>query len=261
MPSAVFNHILSYIVPLSGLFSLLKLWQTGLYQRYRALSAFLLFLSIYCFGILLFHGNYSSVAYEHYWEIMQPLTWLFSVLVVLELYSLILERHKGLATFGRWIQYAGFTLSTVVSLLVMLPRIETGRKHSSTLVLYYFTVERGVDCGMLVFLLFILIWLTQYPVPLSRNVVVHSFVYSALFLSNTLGTFAQVFLGYQLSTWLSQILQMALVLCLVAWLLLLTRKGEEIRVSLPQYSAEHEETVLRKLETLNRALLQVSRKN
>lgn len=260
MSSAVFNYILPYIVPISGLLPLVKLWQTGLYKRYKALAAFLVFLSIYCFGILLFQKNYSSRTYKLYFEIMQPLTWLFSVLVVLELYSLILERHRGLATFGRWIQYAGLIVSTLLSLLVMLPRIEADPGHVNSIVLYYYTVERGVDCGMLVFLLFILIWLTQYPVPLTRNVVVHSFVYSALFLSNTLGTFAQVFFGYQLSSLLSAILQVALVLCLLAWLIFLTPKGEEIRVSLPHFSAEHEERVLQQLETLNRTLLQISRK-
>jgi hypothetical protein len=260
MSSAAFDHVLPYIVPISGLLPLVKLWQTGLYKRYKALTAFLIFLSIYCFGILDFNNNYLSPTYKLYFEIMQPLTWLFSILVVLELYTLILERHKGLATFGRWIQYAGLTVSTLLSLLVMLPRIEAGPSHGNELVLYYYTVERGVDCGMLVFLLFILIWLTQYPVALSRNVVVHSFVYSVLFLSNSLGMFAQVFFGYQLSSLLSEMLQVVLVLCLLAWLIFLTRKGEEIRVSLPQFSAEHEERVLQQLETLNRALLQISRK-
>jgi hypothetical protein len=260
MSSAAFNYILPYIVPISGLLPLVKLWQTGLYKRYKSLTAFLIFLSIYCFGILFFQKNYSSWTYKLYFEIMQPLTWLFSILVVLELYTLILERHKGLATFGRWIQYAGLTVSTLLSVLVMLPRIKAGPQHGNEVVLYYYTVERGVDCGMLVFLLFILIWLTQYPVSLSRNVVVHSFVYSALFLSNTLGTFAQVFFGYQLSTWLSEMLEVVLVLCLLTWLIFLTRKGEEVRVSLPHFSAEQEVRVLQQLETLNRTLLQISRK-
>jgi len=217
-------------------------------------------LSLYSFAILFFQQNYTSGTYKRFWEITQPLTWLFSVLVVLELYTLILERHKGLATFGRWIQYAGLSISTLVSVLVMLPRIQAGTRPANEVVLFYYTIERGVDCGMLVFLLLILVWLTQYPVPLSRNVVVHSFVYSALFLSNTLGMFAQLFFGYELSPVLTQALQATLVLCLVAWFAFLTPKGEEIRVSVPHFSAEHEERVLEQLEALNRTLLQISRK-
>ena len=119
--------------------------------------------------------------YVTYWKILQPFTWLFSVWVVLELYTVILEKHKGLATFGRWMQYAGFVVCTVVSLLALLPRIRAGAGQADRLLVYFYAIERGVDCGMLVFLLVLLVWLMHYPVHLSRNVVIHSFVYTALF--------------------------------------------------------------------------------
>jgi hypothetical protein len=260
MSSAAFSNILQYIIGGISFLPILKLWYTGLYKRYVALFSFLLFSLVYSLSVLVLFRDYRSQAYQTYWEICQPLTWLFSVWVVLELYSLILERHKGLATFGRWIQYAGFTISTAVSLLVMLPQVKAGANGAGAVALYYYPIERGVDCGMLVFLLFILVWLTQYPVPLSRNVVVHSFAYTALFFANSFGLLAQMFFGLQLSLVLTILLDGVLVACSLAWLLLLTPKGEEIRVRVPQFSAEHEARVLEHLEALNRTLLEISKK-
>jgi hypothetical protein len=259
MSSAAFNLLQVLIIVISFLVAI-KLWRTALYKRYKALIAFLLFSGIYSLGALFFSPNYQSPAYKIYWEIGQPLTWLFSVWVVLELYSLILERHKGLATLGRWVQYAGFTVSVLVSVMALLPKIPAGAETANAIPLYYFPIERGVDCGMLVFLLFILVWLTQYPVPLSRNVIVHSFVYTALFFTNSLGQFAQILLGVHPSPLVTFVLNSLFGLCILAWLIFLTRKGEETHMTVPRFSREHEARVLDQLETLNQTLLRISKK-
>jgi hypothetical protein len=259
MSSAAFN-LLQVVLIFISILVIIKLWRTGLYKRYRALLAFLIFVAIYWPGALFFSQNYRSQAYKTYWEISQPLTWFFSVWVVLELYSLILERHKGLATLGRWVQYAGFTVSVLVSFLTLLPKIKTGGVRANAIALYYYPIERGVDCGMLIFLLFLLLWLTQYPVPLSRNVVVHSFVYTILFLTNSLGVFAQMFFGVEPSPLLTFALNALFGLGILAWLVFLTPKGEEARMTVPRFSQEHEARVLDQLEMLNRTLLKISKK-
>ena len=262
MSGAAFNTVQYVVLCAVSLAVVIKLARTSLAGRYKALLSFLFFMAFYYAVILFFlefrSGNFNSRAYMNFWEITQPLMWLFSVWMTLELYSLILERHKGLATFGRWVQYAGLGLSTLISLVVMLPQFQS--KGINPIALYYYSIDRGIDCGMLVFLLFILIWLTQYPVPLSRNVVVHSFVYSTLFFTNSLGMFTQMFFGFRLTQVLTSLLIGIFGLCLLAWLVLLTPKGEEIRVTVPRFSAEHEALVLEKLETLNRTLLQIARK-
>src|SRR5215467_12721421 len=127
------TDILQYFVAaLSGLAGL-KLWRTGLYRRYPALFGFLLVVSLLSLAFL----SSSVPAYVTYWKILQPFTWVFSVWVVLELYTVILERHKGLATFSRWVQYAGFAVSTVVSVLALLPRIRAGTSTADPMLVYY----------------------------------------------------------------------------------------------------------------------------
>jgi hypothetical protein len=259
MSSAAFNFLQAAIIAISFLVSI-KLWRSGLYKRYRALLSFLLFSVVYQLGALSFSDNYRSQAYKTYWEISQPLTWFFSIWVVLELYSLILERHKGLASLGRWVQYAGFAISVLISVLALLPKIETGGARANAVALYYYPIERGVDCGMLVFLLFLLLWLTQYPVPLSRNVVVHSFIYTLLFLTNSVGVFGQMLIGFRPSPVLTFALNALFGLGILAWLVFLTPKGEEVRMTVPRFSQEHEARVLEQLEAINSTLLRMSKK-
>jgi hypothetical protein len=256
MSGASITNVLQYAVAaLSGLAGL-KLWRTGLHRRYPALLAFLLLNLMLSFGFLVSSGP----AYVTYWKILQPFTWIFSVWVVLELYTVILEKHKGLATLGRWMQYAVFAFSTVVSVLALLPRIRSGASQADPVLVYYYAIERGVDCGMLMFLLLLLVWLTHYPVPLSRNVVIHSFVYTALFLSNSVGLFGQAFLGFTLSRPVTLALTAVFGLCILTWLTLLTTKGEEVRVTVLHFRAEHEERVLQQLDAVNQALLRLSRR-
>jgi hypothetical protein len=251
--AAITSILQSSVAALSALTGI-KLWRTKLHGRYPALLSFLLLNLVLSLVFL----TCSASGYMTYWKILQPLTWLFSVWVALELYTVILEKHKGLATFGRWIQYAGLVLSTVVSLLALLPRIRAGANGADPILIYYYAIERGVDCGMLVFLLFLLVWLTQYPVPLSRNIVIHSFAYTALFLSNSIGLFAQAFLGFELSLPVTLTLTGVFGLCILTWLIFLNAKGEEIRVTVAHFTEEHEERVLKQLEAVNQALLKLS---
>jgi hypothetical protein len=256
MSGASITNILQYSVAVFSGLAGLKLWRKGLHRRYPALLAFLLINPILSLGFFASSGP----AYVTYWKILQPFTWLFSVWVVLELYTVILEEHKGLATFGRWIQYAGFALSTLVSVLALLPRIQDGSSGADRVVVYYYAIERGVDCGMLVFLLVLLVWLTQYPVPLSRNVVIHSFAYTALFLSNGVGLFGQAFFGFELSRPVTLALTGVFGLCILTWLIFLNAEGEEARLTVVHFTPEQEERVLRQLETVNQALLRLSRR-
>src|ERR1700687_3682170 len=157
----------------------IKLGLTGLYKRYRALLAFLILRFLALTVILFwFHDDLGSGAYQKFWIVYTPLTWIVNIVVVLELYSLVLEKHKGLSTLGRWVQYAGLTISLLISGLTLLPQIQAGVSQQSNILSYYYAIERGIDLSLVVFLLFILLWLTRYPVPLSRNVLVHSVVYS-----------------------------------------------------------------------------------
>lgn len=237
----------------------IKLLWTGLYRRYQAFFAYLAFRFFYTLALLFVFTDTRSAKYGWFWILTEPIIWIFYVLVVVELYSLILEKHKGLSTLGRWVLYVGLSISILISGLTLLPQLTGGRAQRSHLLPYYFAIERGVDLSLLIFLLLILLWLTRYPVPLSRNVVVHSVAYSILFLSNTGGLLARVIFGFSPSNSLDAFFMAIGAVCILLWLILLTPKGEDVRVSLPVFGPEHEERILSQLDALNKTLLKASR--
>ena len=237
----------------------LKLFVTGLFRRYRFLSAYLVFYFLYTIG-LLFIGDVRSPAYLKYWVINEPLLWLFYVLTILELYSLVFEKHQGLYTLGKWFLYSGFLVSILISGLTLLPHLEFGEIQQSTILSYFYPIERGLDFSLLVFLLFILILLTRYPVPLSRNVIVHSITYAAFFFSNALAMFARVIFGLALSHTVSTLALGVSTVCSLIWLFFLTPAGEHAQLRAPWLSPEHEGQILAHLNSLNATMLKISRK-
>ena len=237
----------------------LKLFATGLFRRYRSLSAYLVFYFLYTIGLLIV-GDVRSPLYMKYWVISEPLLWLFYVLTILELYSLVLEKHPGLYTLGKWFLYTGLFVSILISGLTLLPHLEFGRIQRSAILSYFYPIERGLDFSLLVFLLFILILLTRYPVPLSRNVVIHSITYSVFFFSNALAMFARVVFGLALSRTVSTFALGVSTVCSMIWFFLLTPGGEHALVRIPWIGPQHEGQILSHLDSLNAAMLKISRK-
>lgn len=258
-PSAALVRFLEGVLLASCCLTSIKLVYSGLYKRYRALFAYLVFRFFYTGALLLIFSNPRSAGYMKYWSLTEPVIWLFYVLIVIELYSLVLEKHRGLYTLGRWFLYAGLSLSVLISGLSLLPQLSGGVAQRSRLLAYYYAIERGVDFSLLLFLLLILLWLTRYPVPLSRNVVVHSLAYTILFLSNTAGLLVRVILGKDLSRSVSTFFLGIGAACILIWLVFLTKKGEEVRVNVPSFGPEQEKRILGQLEALNNTLLKVSR--
>jgi len=258
-PSAAIVRFLELVILAGCFFTSVKLVYSGLYKRYRALFAYLVFRFFYTAALLFVFQSTRSASYQWFWILTEPIIWLFYVLVVIELYSLVLERHRGLYTLGRWVLYCGLTVAVLISGLTLLPQLNGGIAQSSRLMPYYLAIERGVDFSLLIFLLLILVWLTRYPVPLSRNVLIHSLAYSILFLSNTAGLLMRVIFGFNLSVAVSTFFLGIGAACILIWLVFLTPTGEEVRVSLPGFGPEHEERILCQLEALNNTLLKVSR--
>jgi len=259
MSSAFLINGLELVIMVLCALTSFKLVRNGLYRRYLALSGFLVLNFLRYLLIQFWFSDLRSVAYLKFFILTQPLFWIFSILVVRELYTLVLEKFKGLSTLGRWFQYAGLTISLVISGLLLLPQMRSGTAQRSVLLGYYFAIERGVDCALLVFLLLLLVWLSRYPVPLSRNLLIHAVVYSTLFLSGSVGLFARVFFGLDLSRPVSTFLVGVLAACVFTWLICLTKQGEEVRLSVPRLGPEEEKRILNQLEALNSTLLRISR--
>ena len=128
-------------------------------------------------------------------------------------------------------------------------------------MLYVFAIDRGITLSLVIFLLLLLFFLSRYPVPLGRNVLIHAGLYTLLFLSSTLTTVLKtVFGSLKMFNTVDTYMVGFAGACLFAWYLLLSPKGEEVKMSIPHFSAEQEERILYKLDALNATLLKVGGK-
>lgn len=269
MPSAAqFITFFQVLSILGSAFLVCKLVTSGLYHRYRIFFAYFIFRIPYMTGsLVLTHlrglpggDGSSSNAYFYLFFYSEPLLILAYIFVVIELYRLVLERHKGLYTLGRWAMYAALVISTTISIVTLLPKIAPSMPEPSKRLMYELATERGVDLALVVFILLIVLFLSRYPVPLSRNVVVHTAIYSVYFLSDAMVLLWRLLLGYTVRDIFNVISIAVSSACAIAWCLFLSEKGEEVRVQIPQLSPGSEERILHQLDLLNETLLKVSRK-
>lgn len=269
MPSAaLFISIFEVVTIVGAALTVLKLLTSGLYRRYRIFFAYFLFRIPYMTGFLILShlkglrggDGISSNLYFYAFFYSEPILLLAYILVVMELYSLVLERYRGLYTLGRWAMYGAVLISATVSVLTLLPKLGPSLPEPSKRLMYEVGAERGVDLALVIFILLIVWFLTKYPVPLSRNVVVHTVIYSVFFLSDALVLLWRTLLGYNVTGIYNVVTTAIASACAVAWCLLLSAQGEEVRAQAPQIRPDSEERILQQLDQLNATLLKVSRK-
>ena len=257
MTSAALIQVFEVFSFLGAFLTAVKLIWTGLYRRYPFFFAYVLFLIPYSFCLLLL--SVSSQFYQKFYVVNTVVFWFLYILVVLELYRLILERHKGLFTAGRWAMYLGIAVSVVVSVLSLLPRIAPAVRQKSMVMPYLNAIDQGLNLSLAIFLLLMLFLLSMYPVSLCRNVLVHAAVCTVLFLSGTLGVILHRIFGLNLSIVIDLGLMGISSACLLAWFFLLSPSGEQAHVSMPWMGPEEESRLLLHLDALNSTLLKVSK--
>jgi uncharacterized membrane protein YcgQ (UPF0703/DUF1980 family) len=126
---------------------------------------------------------------------------------------------------------------------------------------YYYVAERAVYFSLVVFLLSILGLLMQYPITLSRNIVVHSMVFSVYFLCNTVLYLLLSMRGYAVIFQIVDALSVITLGAVGAWLVMLNPAGELRKLTLrPQWMPGREEELVSQLNHLNAALLRATRR-
>jgi hypothetical protein len=256
MPSAALLLQLSLLTGAS--LTVIKLLRTGLYHRYPVFTWYFVFWIAYSGWAILLDTR--SQLYLKLFVLTTPITWVFYVLVLRELFSLILARHRGIYTLGRWAMYVACAVSILISILAMLPKITPALPQTSVAMVYMVAIGRGVDVSVVVFILLILLFLSSFPVPLNRNLAVHVIVFSAFFLSETLSAILRTVFGRHLIEDVNLLLMVSSAACTWAWFFLLTPKGEEIRVNLPWLAPQNESRLLSHLDALNATLLGTARR-
>jgi hypothetical protein len=198
-------------------------------------------------------------AYSYIWVYSLPVLWFLYALVLLELYSLVLENYKGLATVGRWAMLAGMGMAVAVASISLGPDLN----GAPNTLRYLLVADRGVQSSLLLFLLAIAGFLAWYPVKLSRNVVIHSITYACYFGAGAALTFVRnVKFASPFAAGLVNVgLTTVTLLCLLTWIVFLNRRGEAVTVSKrPQWQPDDEKHLIEQLTAINASLLRTARK-
>ena len=219
-------------------------------------------------GYVLFHALRSSILYAipqnrtfYGWVYLttEPLLWLFYVLIVVEVYTEALRQFAGISTLSRWVLTGLVGISLIISLGSLIPDLNS--PHPFPVVQIVTAAGRAICTSLALFLLGITLFFLSYPIPLSRNTIIHSAICSVYFLTLAAAYFVHNVVGP--GSWM--LVNFALVaitgVTLLAWIILLRPEGERIIVQhRPQWSPETEEQLLNRLNALNSVLARSLRK-
>jgi hypothetical protein len=235
------------------------LFRAKLQRTYPWFLLFLLFITVATPASLFLDQGTS--AYLRFYKFVQPVFWVFYIGIVIELYRHIFQRHKGFYSIGRWIVLVSVGLSVAVSAAMMFSKITPEMPQLSRTLSYYGAVNRGIDVALAACLFLMLVGLAFYTVPLSRNLRLHSALFTCFFISSTLATLLRDVFGLKYSIALDLGLLAVSCICLFSWALLLSRAGEEVHSpAAAWFGPQDEDRILEKLDALNAALLRASGK-
>lgn len=258
-----------FSIPLSAILGF-RIWRSGLYRKYRLFFANVVWSALS--KVVLAAAALAAPSPAHSFDIDQPYFWAWvvlnplslgmSVLVVLELYSLVFGEYEGLSTASRWGMFTAVGISVGISVL-MLPLDLKNQAPATwlrgTLLQSILILNRGVMASLVVFLLLIALFLFWWPVPLCRNLILHCFVFSSLFFSQAATQLVRNMQGYETTALVNLVLQCAGILCLLVWIFWFTPLGEmrkaRVRGSIP---AGREAALVAQLAGLNATLLRAT---
>jgi hypothetical protein len=258
MPNADLSKILQAISLLGGALLAGKLFVTGLWRSYPVFFWYFVFRVPNTLWPFLIKNP--SHAYEDVWIVTEPISWVFHILVVVELCRLVLSRHRGIYSLLRWAMYGSVAISVAISIVSLLPQIKPRMSFDTRLIRFWIATQRGIDFALAILILLILLFLSRYPVRLNRNILVHSTLYTIFFFGGALTGFMHTLFGSSTTARTNLVLEFVSAACIFAWVVFLSPKGEEVQASFPVLNPRHEQHALRQLEALNATLLKASGK-
>jgi hypothetical protein len=249
----------------------LRLRRESLQHTYRVFAAYLLFhvgRSGALAAVLLLwplfhkgpHVQFGNNFYGWIWLLSEPVLWLFYILLVLELYSLVFRDYKGIASLSRWAIVVGLVIAIVVSSFT-LPTDLSNPSEQFPILRYFFAIERGVTSSLVIFLLSISAFLVWFPVPLRRNVVLHSMVYALYFMTTALALLLRNVRGNAVVNAVNVTILCLDLVCLGLWIVFLNRAGESRPATVRHpWSPQQEKFLMEQLAAINSTIMRSGRK-
>ena len=247
----VLERVLAYAVPFGALLVAWRLWRQRLSSRYRWFSAFLLYMA--ATSCVFFALDRRSPAY--FWSFVgyQIVLWILELLVLLELFSILVDNYRGIASAGRDFMRIALAAAVLITLLIALLNHQSGPGEFPMLE-SFLLVSRVVLFLILGFLALMIVFLLWFPMPLSRNALAYLTGYSVYFVGQGLSDFAANLFGPEAYQWLSAATLLVTTSCLAFWAFTLSGSGEQSAVRARRWKPAEEERLVQQLEAINASL-------
>lgn len=232
-------------------FAAWRLLALGLMKRQPGLALFLLF------GCL--SQVTASAAQKHsalyFWTYigLTLIDNVISVIAVRESLALVLDDYPGIRSVSRWTMYGAVIAALVSSLAI---DAAYWRSDVRTNLYYIEVANRSVVFSLTVVVASLLIFLSHYPLNLSRNRLVSSVAFGALFLSEAATLFADSMARHLYLPLADEVGSLFGAACLIGWGVML--RHEEAVARQPRPVQPGEDHLLRQLQALERAASKVS---
>lgn len=232
-------------------FVVARLLAAGLHKKY---PSFFLFLSFSIFRMVFLYAPWSRWTYAVFWMASEALAWIFYVLVLIELYTLVLSQYPGIQSLGRWIFHGSVGISLLIAAVTLYPETSSGKPPD--ILMLFMIAERGILSALAILTLLIIAFLTWFPVPLPRNVVLHSILFAIYFFSKAAALLVRNVLGHQASHRATTLAFIGVGwLCMLLWALLMTARGEDVEARVGhRWNEDDEDRLLGQLRQINSSL-------
>ncbi len=234
----------------------LLLWRRGLAPAYKGFVAYLVAECLCGVALTVAGFRLKSNMQALFFLVLQPVLWIFYIVMVREIHAKSLARFRGIARVGQQVLLYGMIGSIVLSVATVQPDLHSINHAGAVPILYVTAAHRVVTGGLTLFLLLLTAILTWFPVPTSRNTILHTTLAFVFFLLMTVAHLYRNLTGKEVTDQVNHCIMAMGALCLVAWAVLLQPAGEAARKEDSPSTAESG-WIFAQLEALNRALLRV----
>lgn len=243
------------IQALGAVAAAISLIRLGLAKRFPGLLSYLVFFVTInlVFGL----QDSGSRLYFYSYVILEPLKCAVSIVAVRELFALTFEQYPGIRTAGRWATYTGVTVALSVSLLATL---WGGGANGRSKLFYFELAQRCVVFTLALVIGALLCSLSVYPLHLSRNKLVSSSFFSALFLSDACRLFMDSLTPYLYDRYVDRTEAVFAFTCLLSWATLMKRENESPAPARLSFSNPREAHLLQQLTAFNRMVSRAARR-
>jgi|HubBroStandDraft_6_1064221.scaffolds.fasta_scaffold43188_4 hypothetical protein len=235
----------------------LNLVRTGLVRVYRFLFVYLAADIAQTVSLMLLknHRKYYAWTYVH----TQPIKVILAIFVILELYRVALAQRPALARFGR--NTVGYILAAAAVGALSLLMLDSSVPPGQPKVLHdLYSFERTMDEWLLFFLIVIRVFMTWFPVRMTRNGAIYIAAFAVYFLARSAGLLLVNVMPIFRDRFDVPMLSVSFV-CLMAWLFALRREGEQITVVTgPRRDPERMRHLTQQLDAMNARLAEIGRR-